>query len=217
MKVIVFGATGAVGQLVLRGAIDRGHKVTAFARTPAKLPKDVAERALTAGDVAILQGDVLDADAVAAAVKGQDAVIVCLGSGGIMSRNTTVSDGTANIIAGLAAAGDRVARVVVVSSMGASESAPWIGGFVGWLLKHPLADKCVQEAAVRASPVADRSVIVRPVGFTAGSAVGRSRLAAVVGGPCPKSSVARADVAGFVLEQLESDEFAGKAVGLSNA
>lgn len=216
MKVIIFGATGAVGKLCLTGALAKGHKVTVFVRDAGRLPKEVSQRALTEGDVNVLQGDVLDAAAVTAAVKGQDAVIICLGSGGLMTRTYTVSKGTENIINGLASDGNQVSRVIALSSIGASESAPWIPSYIKWILKHPLADKDVQEAALRASAVADRCVIVRPSGFTNGAAVGRPNLAAVVGGPLPSSSISRADVAGFLLQMLETNEFAGSAVGISN-
>ena len=37
MKLIVFGATGKTGRHVWRNALDRGHDVTAFARSPHKI------------------------------------------------------------------------------------------------------------------------------------------------------------------------------------
>lgn len=37
MKIIVFGATGGVGQQVVKQALKKGIKVTAFVRTPSKI------------------------------------------------------------------------------------------------------------------------------------------------------------------------------------
>lgn len=37
MKVIVFGATGGVGQHFVQMAVEASHEVTAFVRTPEKL------------------------------------------------------------------------------------------------------------------------------------------------------------------------------------
>lgn len=71
MKIIVFGATGGVGQHFVEMAVKAGHTVTAFVRTPEKLKTK---------DVAIIQGDAFNADQVADAVLGHDAVISCLGS-----------------------------------------------------------------------------------------------------------------------------------------
>ncbi len=37
MKIIVFGATGGVGQHVVKQALEKGIEVTAFVRTPSKV------------------------------------------------------------------------------------------------------------------------------------------------------------------------------------
>ena len=71
MKVIIFGATGGVGQHVVEMAKNAGHEVTAFVRTPEKLK--------TTG-VNVIQGDAFNAEQVAAAIPGHDAVISCVGS-----------------------------------------------------------------------------------------------------------------------------------------
>ncbi|MER2119649.1 MAG: NAD(P)-binding oxidoreductase [Solibacillus sp.] len=71
MKIIVFGATGGVGQHFVELVVMAGHTVTAFVRTPEKLKTK---------DVKIIQGDAFNADQVADAITGHDAVISCLGS-----------------------------------------------------------------------------------------------------------------------------------------
>ena len=68
MKVAHIGATGKVGSKILEELLRRGHTVTAIVRNPDKAPvnKGVVAR----------QGDVFaDPDAVAALVRGHDAVI----------------------------------------------------------------------------------------------------------------------------------------------
>lgn len=37
MKIIIFGATGGVGQCVVKQALEKNFEVTAFVRTPSKL------------------------------------------------------------------------------------------------------------------------------------------------------------------------------------
>ena len=94
MEIVVFGASGQVGRLVVRQALEQGHTVTAFARTPAKL----AEAGVSDGHarLRVVQGDVRDAGAVAEAVRGRDAVVSAVGmtktSGGdvlAVARDTT--------------------------------------------------------------------------------------------------------------------------------
>ena len=41
-RVIILGATGALGRHVLRQAVAAGHDVTVFVRTPSKLPPEAS-------------------------------------------------------------------------------------------------------------------------------------------------------------------------------
>ena len=51
-RVIILGATGALGRHVLRQAVAAGHDVTVFVRTPSKLLPDVRDRvSVHAGDL----------------------------------------------------------------------------------------------------------------------------------------------------------------------
>lgn len=72
MKIVVFGATGGTGREIVQQALEAGHDVTAFVRTPDKL--GLAHPRLT-----LAVGDVMDAAAVAQAIAGQAAVISALG------------------------------------------------------------------------------------------------------------------------------------------
>lgn len=67
MKIALIGATGFVGSAVLTELLNRGHRVTALARNPAKLaPRD---------NLTVVTADALDSAQIARAVKGHDAVI----------------------------------------------------------------------------------------------------------------------------------------------
>ncbi|MYA75306.1 MAG: NAD(P)H-binding protein [Acidimicrobiaceae bacterium] len=73
MRVIVFGTTSRLGRQVWREALDAGHDVTVFGRSATRLSEE--EPALKP-----IQGDLIDAGAVAGAVAHHDAVMICLGS-----------------------------------------------------------------------------------------------------------------------------------------
>ena len=73
MRVIVFGTTSRLGRQVWRKALDAGHHVTVFSRSATRLSEE--EPALKA-----IQGDLIDAGAVAKAVAHHDAVMICLGT-----------------------------------------------------------------------------------------------------------------------------------------
>jgi putative NADH-flavin reductase len=68
VKVALYGATGKSGSRILKELVSRGHRVTAIARDPAKLPQPGA-------GVLVKQDDLSDPKQIAAAVDGADAVI----------------------------------------------------------------------------------------------------------------------------------------------
>jgi putative NADH-flavin reductase len=67
MNIVLYGATGKSGSRILKELLSRGHHVTAIVRNPAKLQPQP--------NLTIKQGDVSSADAIAANIKGADAVV----------------------------------------------------------------------------------------------------------------------------------------------
>jgi hypothetical protein len=74
MKVAIIGASGFVGQRLVNEALQRGHQVTAIARNTEKIT--VQNENLTVKAV-----DVNNVDALAAILKGNDAVISAFNAG----------------------------------------------------------------------------------------------------------------------------------------
>ncbi|WP_238846883.1 NAD(P)-dependent oxidoreductase [Nocardia arthritidis] len=107
VDLVVFGANGRTGLRVVRQAIDKGHKVTAAVRRPGEFP--IADR------VRVVRADALDADSVASAVRGHDAVISALGGTYTRKPVSIFSDGIGNIVEAMTAQGIR--RLVCVSSV----------------------------------------------------------------------------------------------------
>lgn len=166
MKLIIFGATGTVGRHVVEQALRQGHEVTAFTRDPLRVKYRHARLQVT-------QGDVTDHVAVAAAVAGQDAVIVTLGAG---RKGGVRAAGTAAIVAAMRRTGVR--RLIVQSTLGAGDSRAnlnfwWKRIMFGLLLRPAYADHQQQERHVLGSDL--DWTIVRPGAFTDGPRTGRYR------------------------------------------
>ncbi|HUZ96114.1 MAG TPA: SDR family oxidoreductase [Edaphobacter sp.] len=68
MKLMILGATGGTGLQVVRKAIERGHSVTAFVRSPDRL-KPFCD------SVTVRQGNLLNIEELAEAIKGHDAIL----------------------------------------------------------------------------------------------------------------------------------------------
>jgi uncharacterized protein YbjT (DUF2867 family) len=93
MNVLVLGANGRLGRVVVAKLAEEGHRVTAFMRHPAA--------SANRPNVKLFYGDATDETSIFAAAKGQDAVVNAIGSGTIR-RNTVESDTTRAILRALA-------------------------------------------------------------------------------------------------------------------
>ncbi|MGB7249786.1 MAG: SDR family oxidoreductase [Phormidesmis sp.] len=209
MKLLVFGATGSIGRPVVEQALEKGDRVTAFARTPAKLD-DIQHP-----NLAIFQGDVRDFSAVLRAVQGQDAVVCVLGSGKKLT-GTIRSEGTQQIIRAMEEAGVR--RLICQSTLGAGDSWDtlnfyWKYVMFGFILRQVFADHQRQEGYVRQSHL--DWTIVRPSAFMEGPRTGQYRHGFSGNDKRSKLEIARADVADFILKQLMSDAYLGKTPSVS--
>lgn len=208
MELAVFGATGGTGRELVKQALGHGHSVRAFVRTPDKL-KVIHPR------LEVITGDVRDADAVARAVRGQDAVLSALG---MYARkpNTELSDAMRTLVAAMEA--EKVKRLLMVSSLGVGETKGQLGPLYNvvllpLLLKEIFADKETAETVVRESPL--DWTIARPGRLTNARLTGRYRSGpdAAKGRWFPR--IARADVADFLLAALERKQFIREAPSLA--
>ncbi|GAA3924212.1 SDR family oxidoreductase [Hymenobacter algoricola] len=209
MKLLIFGASGATGRQLVQQALDQQFSVTAFVRSPARFT-------LSHPNLRVVQGDILQPETVEAAVPGHDAVLSALGVSQNRVGDTTLSDGTQTILEAMWRHGVR--RFIAETSLGVGSSRGE-EGFVfrrvirPLFLKHVFADKERQEALVQASPL--DWVIVRPAGLTNGPRTGDYKVALSFANTRIRGRISRADVADFMLKQVATAAFVGRAVGIS--
>jgi putative NADH-flavin reductase len=205
MKVIVFGATGTVGSLVVEQALQEGHEVTAFTRNPARMPQRHEHLQIAAGDVT-------DLDAVQRAVSGHDAVIVTLGAG---RKGNVRADGTRTIIEAMERTGVR--RLICQSTLGVGDSRGnlnflWKYVMFGLLLRAAYDDHVRQEEFVKRSDL--DWTIVRPSAFTDGPRTGRYERGFGTDRKT-KLNISRADVADFLVAQLTDTTYMHRTPAIS--
>jgi uncharacterized protein YbjT (DUF2867 family) len=215
MNIIVFGSTGGTGLATMRALTASGHKVTAFAREPSKLP-DMPS-------VTTAQGDVMNPADVNGAVPGHDLVIVSLGNSQnpfammLGARRTTPADvceiGTRNIIAAMQAAG--IIRLLVVTAFGIGDTRERLPFafklFYRTVLREHMADKERQEALVKASAL--DWTLIQPVGLTDGPAT--NNWLADRTGQIRRQQISRADVAAFLVSLVGDEHYSRATVSLS--
>jgi putative NADH-flavin reductase len=202
MKIIVFGATGGTGKLILTQALAKGHSVTAFARHPEALPQDPHLR--------VIQGDVLDFNTVVHAMHGHRAVLSALGAR-TRKKSDLLAKAIPNILEGMRQ--EYVTRIIV---LGAAAVHPDWGKYQNalttialWtakktMLRHPFVDQAAQERLLTSSDV--DYTIVRTPRLIDGPLSGKYR---VLPDALPPGAlkITRADVADFMLLQLTDPRF----------
>jgi putative NADH-flavin reductase len=195
-NVVVFGASGRTGRLVVAQAVDRGHTVTAFVRDASKqwFPDAVAVR----------QGDPRDADAAADVLLGQDAAISALGPvAGVTA--TEISDATRTIVGAMASVGVR--RIAIAANAKVFTDDEVTGEFANVAAEHR------RDLAILRDSDLDWTVIATP--FLSDERPGAPYVA-VVDGKAPGRSISRADFAAALLDALEHDDWIGHVVGVAN-
>ena len=212
MKIAIFGASGATGKLLTSRCLAAGHQITALLRTPEKLPQ--RDR------VHVVQGSAFDPSAVRQTVEGADAVFSALGAHSPLRNENVLPRAVPLIVNAMQQTGVR--RIIVLGSAGALPTAldnqpayrRWIVENIinKTLLKWPVADQVAQYATLSHSDL-DWTMVMPPM-LTNGPARGVYR---IDGEALPRngSRISRADVADFMMQQLDNPQWVRKGVYLS--
>lgn len=105
MRITVFGSSGRTGQLFLDKALNKGHTVVAYARSPEKVM-------IRHERLQVLKGTISEQNRIEEAVKDADAVIELMGA---------VSEGTERIISAMKR--QKVQRLIAASAISVYDSS----------------------------------------------------------------------------------------------
>ena len=203
MKLAILGASGRTGQHLLQQALEAGHEVTALVRNPSRI--------ITRHDnLRIVQGNAKDAEALARAFKGQDAVVSAVGIS-VRGRDYDLMQASAKaIIAAAKASG--IQRVIMMSSfVGLPDRLDFITRqLTKTAMGKIIADiQAMQEEFARSDL---RWTTVYAVRLTDKAKTGKARVVPEDKRVGPSHSITRADVASFILHELENDQHIQKTV-----
>lgn len=209
MRLIVFGASGQCGRFLVDLAAAAGHQVSAQVREGTAFTPPAGVR--------LLRGDPLDREFVARAIAGHDRVASGLGLrrrdprnpwSPLVSPPDFASCSAAHIVAGMRAAG--VSRVCAISAAGVADSAARMNWLMRFLVAYSNVGVAYRDLAVMEQVYADSGLewqTPRPTRLTDGPARGRVHETDAF----PMSAaIARADVAAYVLAQLEAPAFSAR-------
>jgi putative NADH-flavin reductase len=206
--ILVIGASQGIGLETVRAALGAGHRVRAFARSADRI-------ALSAPGLERRPGDALNGPDIAAALDGVDAVVQALGVPvrDLLGPVRLFSEATGLLVPAMEGAGVR--RLIAVTGFGAGDSRDAISPLqrlpFRLVFGRAYDDKDAQEMRIRRSAL--DWTLVRPGVLTGGPATGRYR---ILDEPASwrNGLIARADVAQFIVGQLEDARRIGRAVVL---
>lgn len=205
MRVLILGATGRTGKLLLQEALSRGYTVNALVRDKSKVPTNSA--------LTLFEGLPTDKAALSGAMAGCEAILSALN----ISRNSDfpwaklrtpanfLSVTAKNIIE--LAPQHSVSRIILTSAWGTNDTRNDIPWWFKWVIDSSNVgfayhDHERQEDLFASSAL--KYTIVRPVGL-----INSSKIKAVIvshdNQPRPRLTISRGDVAKFMLHVLQDD------------
>jgi putative NADH-flavin reductase len=216
MKIAIFGASGATGTLLTQRCLAAGYKVSVLLRTPERFPHR--------GQVRVIQGSPFDIASVRQTIDGADAVLSALGAKSL-KKEDVLERAVPQIITAMQESLSQakpVRRIVVLGSAGAlsnslDKQAAWRRWIVqnivyNTFLKWPVASQISQWDNLSHSKL-DWTMVMPPM-LTNAPARGSYR---IDGDALPRdgSRISRADVADFMMQQIDNPQWIKKGVYLS--
>lgn len=203
MNVLVFGASGRLGRRLCACARRDGHSVTAFVRDAGTAPANTA----------VHEGEVTDADDVAAAVDGHDAVCSAVGPDAD-GDSAVLAQAMRNVVTEMETVG--VDRLVAVAAAGILQATPTrlrleTDGFSERLLTVARAHREAYET-LRSSSLT--WTLVCPPSMPDGGPTNHYRTA-VDYLPDGGQSISTGDVAAFVTEAVANGTYGCQRVGIA--
>jgi putative NADH-flavin reductase len=211
VRVAIFGANGATGSLLVERSLAAGYEVTALLRKP--------EEFKFRDRVTVVKGSAFELDDVLKALEGADVVLSALGAHSPLRNENVLPRAIPTIVAAMQKAGPK--RIIALGSAGAlpdslKKQPAWRRWFVqkiiyNTVLKWPVHEQVVQYLRLSSSGL--DWTMAMPGMLANGKAKGRYR---VDGEALPPggSQIARADVADFMMQQIEGTAWRRKGVYL---
>jgi putative NADH-flavin reductase len=219
MRIAIFGANGATGRLLTERCLAAGHTVTALLRSPEAFP--YRDR------VTVIQGSAFDYDAVARTINGAEIVFTALGAKSPLRNENVLPRAVPLIVKAMQKSGvdgtPPTRRIIALGSAGAlpdslSKQPAWQRWLIQnilytYLLKWPVHEQIVQHLALLSSGL-DWTMVMPPrlTNFRARSSYRIDGEAL----PAHGSRISRADVADFMMQQIESTAWLRRGVYIAD-
>jgi putative NADH-flavin reductase len=208
MKIVVFGASGKTGSLLVDEALTSGHYVVAYVRKPDSVKSDHP-------NLKVVAGYLNEKDKLKSVISGSDGCISTLGGASLTKHSREIIEGIDNIITIMEE--EQVKRFIYLSSFGAGDSRKYMPQPFRFLIADvmlhvPLADHNTNESRITKSQL--DWTIVRPGGLTNGAKTDNLKNGCEMTQVKGSIIISRANVAAFLLDQVSKNDYSNKSVWL---
>lgn len=203
MRVVVVGAGGRTGRLVVEKLVAAGHRAVATIRSS----RHMAGLVTMGAETLMLDLEVATGPQVQEVFRGADAIVFAAGSA---AGETSAFDRTGTVKTARAARSAGVARYLTISSIGASTGLRLTGDLDTEEMRDYYRQKRAAGKYLRGTGL--DWTIVEPGGLTDGKGTGRVTLSETAIEP---DSIDRADVAAVVVALLEAPRSIGRTFQLT--
>ncbi|KAM4710558.1 flavin reductase (NADPH)-like [Discoglossus pictus] len=218
MKLAILGATGQTGLYLVSQALEQGHEVTALVRNVNKM------EAMQHKNLKVVEANIFSAESLSEHFQGQDAVMSCLGFPyKLFSSISGYTDSMTAIVTAVRQAG--VSKMVIMTSWytspGSARNAPFmVRNILIPVIKSVLTNMYEMEQNLEKECTDLDWTVVRPPGLQNHPASDKEIVTAEEffvpddkGFPAT-NTVARGDVARFMLSVLNDEQWTRKAVAM---
>lgn len=209
MNIFLLGATGSTGFEILKRLLQDNHNVKALVRNPNKL--NISILGANENQLEVIQGSVFELEKLKENFNGCDLIISALGTGTNNSYTEIYSRGGRNILSAMRAL--NLKKLITVTAGLIDMSDPSTDNFFLNRIIRPNFNKVYYDQT-RWETILDDTrdidwICVRPTYLTNKAFTGKYR---VQDRHCPKGGrkIGRADLADFIVKQIDSDEYLNK-------
>ncbi|WP_229216747.1 NAD(P)-dependent oxidoreductase [Dyadobacter sp. 3J3] len=204
-KILILGATGRTGNLLLRQLLDRGYQVNVLIRDK--------ERMVMHQNMSVFEGTPTDEKALEKAIDGCDVIISVLNISrtcdfpwaSLRTQPDFLSHTLSNVIR--LGTGIGVKRIIILSAWGVGDTKSDIPWWFKWLIDYSNIGVAYRDHEQQEKLLVDSGMdytIIRPVGLV-NSETEKNVLVSLNNYPKPGLTISRKNVARFIISVLEND------------
>ncbi|MGF7043002.1 NAD(P)-dependent oxidoreductase [Mucilaginibacter lappiensis] len=216
MKILILGATGRTGRLIVEEALKQGYDLNVLVRDKSKI-------SFNSKSINVFQGTPTRSPDLAAAMQGCDLIISALGIvrasdapwSKLITAKNFISESIKNAIA--EAGQQNVKRLITISAWGVGDTKKQIPFWLRWLIKYTNMGPVYAEHEVEEKLLANSDLnwtAVRPVALNDSNKV-KTLKVSFNNFPKPSLYISRQSVAKFIVDIVKSDKYDRKSPTIS--